>query len=121
MGYTLTAYAVVCLAFFFSFSIYASLQSFTRLKHVPGPLVYALTRYRLAYDAWKARSIHKIRALHQKHGAVVRVGPNQVSFNSLSALRTIYGAGSGFERTSFYRMFDGKKTALSINCPQSVS
>ena len=29
-----------------------------------------------------------------------------VSFNSLSALRTIYGAGSSFERTDFYRMFD---------------
>ena len=29
-----------------------------------------------------------------------------MSFNSLSALRQIYGAGSGFERTSFYEMFD---------------
>ena len=37
---------------------------------------------------------------------MVRVGPDQVSFNSLSALRTIFGVGSLFERTSFYSMFD---------------
>ena len=37
---------------------------------------------------------------------MVRVGPDQISFNSLSALKTIYGAGSPFERSSFYRMFD---------------
>ncbi|RMZ89101.1 hypothetical protein DV736_g3674, partial [Chaetothyriales sp. CBS 134916] len=53
-----------------------------------------------------ARSIHTIYQLHQKHGSVVRVTPDQVSFNSLTALRTIYGAGSPFERTSFYSMFD---------------
>jgi len=36
----------------------------------------------------------------------VRIGPNEVHFNNLAALKTIYGAGSGFERHSFYRMFD---------------
>jgi len=77
-----------------------------RLRKVPGPKLYAVTRLRLAMDAWNARSIHSIHKLHLKHGPVVRVGPNEVSFNSLSALRTIYGAGSGWERTSFYRMFD---------------
>lgn len=81
-------------------------QSYKRLQHVPGPISYAVTRFRLAYDAWHARSIHEIRHLYQKYGPIVRVGPNQVSFNSLSALRTIYGAGSGFRRTSFYKMFD---------------
>ena len=80
--------------------------SFVRLKHLPGPSSYGFTSKRLAVDAWKARSIHTIRELHQTYGPVVRIGPNEVSFNSLSALRTIYGAGSGFERTSFYSMFD---------------
>lgn len=27
-------------------------------------------------------------------------------FNSLASLEKMYGAGSGFERTSFYRMLD---------------
>lgn len=73
---------------------------------MPGPLLFAATRYSLALAAWKARAIQTIHALHVQYGPVVRTGPNEVSFNSLSALRQIYGAGSGFERTSFYNMFD---------------
>lgn len=76
------------------------------LNKIPGPWLYKVTRYRLALDAWRARSVHAILELHKSHGPVVRIGPNEVSFNSLTALRSIYGAGSGFERTSFYRMFD---------------
>ena len=95
---------VLCLAF-----IFAVLRERLRnrqLWKVPGPRAYAVSRIPLAYDAWKAQSIHKIHHLHQRYGPVVRVGPSQVSFNSLSALRTIFGAGSPFERTSFYSMFD---------------
>src|SRR5438876_209683 len=76
------------------------------LRNIPGPTSFAITRYRLALEAWKARSIRTIHELHHRYGPVVRVGPAQVSFNSLSALRQIYGAGSGFERTAFYKMFD---------------
>lgn len=92
------------------FMLWQVVNSFARLRHIPGPVPYASTRFRLAYDAWNARAIHTIRALHQNYGPVVRVEPNQVSFNSLSALRTIYGAGSNFERTSFYKMFDAYGT-----------
>lgn len=99
-------YALLCLLLLCIGIVTRGYQSFSRLQHVPGPVIYALTRFRLAYDAWHAHSIHSIRALHQEYGSVVRVSPTQVSFNSLPALRTIYGAGSGFERTSFYKMFD---------------
>ena len=90
--------------------VWQSTRSFVRLQHIPGPSIYAITRFRLAYDAWNARSVHTIRELHQRYGTAVRVEPNQVSFNSLTALRTIYGAGSNFERTSFYKMFDAYGT-----------
>jgi hypothetical protein len=78
----------------------------TASRKIPGPKLYAITRFRLAFDAWQARSIHTIHQLHLQYGPTVRVGPNEISFNSPSALRTIYGAGSPFERTKFYRMFD---------------
>ncbi|KAF4633361.1 hypothetical protein G7Y89_g4756 [Cudoniella acicularis] len=77
-----------------------------RFSGIPGPKLYALTKWRLAFEDWKGTRTRTIHQLHQKYGPVVRVGPNELSFNSLSALKTIYGAGSGFERTSFYRMFD---------------
>jgi cytochrome P450 len=76
------------------------------LRSIPGPASFAITRYRLALEAWKARSMQTVHKLHLQYGPVVRIGPNEVSFNSLSALRQIYGAGSGFERTVFYKMFD---------------
>jgi hypothetical protein len=78
----------------------------TALRKVPGPKLYAITRFRLAFDAWQASSVHTIHKLHLRYGPAVRVGPNEISFNSLTALKTIYGAGSSFERTGFYRMFD---------------
>jgi hypothetical protein len=79
---------------------------FSPLASLPGPKLYALSKWRLAYEDLKGTRTREIWRLHQRYGPVVRLGPNEVSFNSLSALRTIYGAGSGFERTRFYDMFD---------------
>jgi hypothetical protein len=75
------------------------------LRCMPGPKLYALTKWRLARDDWGQRT-RTINGLHKQYGPVVRIGPNEVHFNSVSALRTIYGAGSGFERTKFYAMFN---------------
>jgi hypothetical protein len=97
-------YAVIA-AFFIVVPTFVFLY-ILRNEGVPGPRVYILTKWRLAYDDWKGIRTKTIYQLHQKYGPVVRIGPNELSFNSLSALKTIYGAGSGFERTSFYRMFD---------------
>ncbi|KAJ5650428.1 benzoate 4-monooxygenase cytochrome P450 [Penicillium longicatenatum] len=88
----------------------------TPLRKVPGPMSFAITKWRLAYEDYKGVRTRFIHALHQNYGTAVRVGPNEVSFSSLSALRTIYGAGSGFERTDFYRMFDvyGRQNLFSF-------
>ncbi|KAJ5578053.1 uncharacterized protein N7459_007017 [Penicillium hispanicum] len=85
--------------------IYQKLLS-TPLRKVPGPVSFAVTKWRLAFADYRGTRTRTIHSLHQKYGDVVRVGPNEISFSSLSALRKIYGAGSGFERTEFYRMFD---------------
>lgn len=90
----------------FLFVSYFAVRNFLRLKGVPGPKTYALTKWRLAYDDWTGTRTRTIHQLHQRYGPVVRIGPKELSFSSLTALKTIYGAGSGFERTSFYRMFD---------------
>jgi hypothetical protein len=86
-------------------------------SRIPGPKLFALTKWRLAYEEWLGTRTTKITELHQKYGPVVRIGPNEISFNSLSALKMIYGAGSGFERTEFYDMFDvyGKKNLFTFH------
>ncbi|KAL2062017.1 hypothetical protein VTL71DRAFT_6283 [Oculimacula yallundae] len=77
-----------------------------QVRCIPGPKSYAITKWRLAYDDWQGTRTQTIHRLHQQYGPVVKIGPNELSFNSVTALKTIYGAGSGFERASFYRMFD---------------
>lgn len=86
------------------------------LGRIPGPPLYAISKWRLALDDWRGTRTREIDKLHRRYGPIVRVGPNEVAFNSLSALKTIYGAGSGSERTSFYDMFDayGKKNLFTF-------
>lgn len=90
------------------------------LKHIPGPKLFAVTKWRLAYEDWKGTRTRTIYHLHQKYGPAVRIGPNEVSFNSLAALRTIYGPGSKFGRTTFYRMFDvyGEQNLFTFHSPK---
>ncbi|KAK3897532.1 cytochrome P450 [Staphylotrichum tortipilum] len=69
-----------------------------------------LSRPRLAAisNIWQARHVRDGRArelgkvLHQTYGPVVRVGPNEVWFNSEEAFREIYRAGTGYEKSDFY-------------------
>ncbi|CEJ91335.1 hypothetical protein VHEMI07054 [[Torrubiella] hemipterigena] len=47
-----------------------------------------------------------IHELHKEFGPVVRLGPNEVSFTSVEALREIYqSGGSGYDKTEFYDLF----------------
>jgi cytochrome P450 len=89
---------------------------FDTLSAIPEPKIYALTKWRLAWEDWTGQRTRAIHALHLKYRPILRIGPSELHFNSLSALRTIYGAGSGFERTCFYRMFDvyGRKNLFTF-------
>lgn len=86
-------------------------------SRIPGPKLYALTKWRLAVDDYLGSRTRAIHALHLKYGPIIRIGPDEVHCNNLNALRTIYGAGSGFERTWFYRMFDvyGKQNLFTFH------
>lgn len=87
------------------------------LRPIPGPKLFALTKWRLAYEDYRGTRTTFMQVLHEKYGDAVRVGPNEVAFNSLSALRAIYGAGTVFQRSSFYRMFVayGRQNMFSVS------
>ena len=87
------------------------------LSRIPGSKLYAVTKWRLAWEDWTGQRTRTINDLHEKYGTAVRTGPNEVHFNSLSALRTIYGPGSGFGRTAFYQMFSvyGKQNLFTFH------
>jgi cytochrome P450 len=48
-------------------------------------------------------------ALHKKYGPLIRTGPNEVSVADLSAIRTIYGAGTKFRKSSWYSVWQGHR------------
>src|ERR1700761_1764351 len=116
MTLQLPAAGVALLLCFLIFKYILEPLYFSPLSRIPGSKLYALTKWRLALDEWHGKRTSRIHALHLKYGPVVRIGPNEIHFNSPTALRTIYGAGSGFERTDFYRMFDayGKQNVFTF-------
>ena len=69
---------------------------FHPLSRYPGPLLAKFTNY-WRYRDVRGRKSHLTRvALHEKHGPVVRVGPNTLSISDPTYIPKIYGPGQGF-------------------------
>ncbi|KAK0766295.1 hypothetical protein N5P37_000016 [Trichoderma harzianum] len=81
------------------------------LSRSPGPRLAAVSNIWHAYHARNGRMFELGRTLHQKYGEVVRVGPNELWFNSPEAFDKIYSSTKGFEKTDFY-------LATSLNTPK---
>ncbi|KAL1864704.1 hypothetical protein Daus18300_007506 [Diaporthe australafricana] len=68
---------------------------FHRLSHIPGPKLWAafpiLVRIKRLHGAFD----RDMRRLHQKHGSMVRYGPEAVSFTNSLAHKTVYGHEHG--------------------------
>lgn len=68
------------------------------LNRYPGPVLASLTDWWRFFDVLGRRpDITHIR-LHRKHGNIVRLGPNTLSFADPQALKTIYGLNKGFRK-----------------------
>jgi hypothetical protein len=64
------------------------------LRHIPGPWYAALSPvWPVAVECTGQRPFF-VHALHKRYGAVVRIGPNEVSFASADATRDIYAGVS---------------------------
>ncbi|KAL2274469.1 hypothetical protein FJTKL_03218 [Diaporthe vaccinii] len=72
------------------------------LCRIPGPLLAAVTNCWLAYQVRNGRMLQLGKTLHTKYGPAVRVGPNEVWFNTKDAFRLIYSPTNGYEKSSFY-------------------
>lgn len=60
------------------------------LSRIPGPRLAAVTNCWLAYHVRNGRMLQLGKTLHTKYGPAVRVGPNEVWFNTKDAFRLIY-------------------------------
>lgn len=63
---------------------------FHPLSRVPGPKTAAWSNVWLAWHARNGRVRELGKTLHRRYGPVVRVGPNEVWFDSKDAFKTIY-------------------------------
>lgn len=72
------------------------------MKSVPGPLLGRLTGFYITFLEFAGHRATTVAALHRKHGRVVRLAPDQLSFASPEALKDIYGANSKFTKGPIY-------------------
>ena len=87
------------------------------LRKIPGPWYYAISSWQLYYNDLIGDTSRNIHKLHASYGSVIRIGPDHVIFNSLTALKTIYGVGSRSNRTAFYKIFEpyGRPTMFTMS------
>jgi cytochrome P450 len=65
-----------------------------------------------AWHAWKGDRYLELYNAHQKYGPIVRVAPNMLSFNSATALKSIYGHSPNsrnIQKGKFYTAYPAVK------------
>ncbi|KAK6355034.1 hypothetical protein TWF696_004160 [Orbilia brochopaga] len=96
------------------------------LSVVPGPRLAAVTGLWILYRDYKGQRTKVITELHSVYGTAIRIGPNEVSFTSTTAVKDIYtGAGreGGFPKGYLYAMFThyGRYNMFSSLAPEEHS
>lgn len=66
------------------------------LNKYPGPFLASLTDWWRFVDVYGQRPEVTLQALHAKHGDIVRIGPNTLSFADPAVLKSIYGLNKGY-------------------------
>lgn len=67
---------------------------FHPLRHHPGPKSWAASRIPWCWHQYHGRLNHRLVELHDQFGPTVRVAPNEISYTSETAWKTIYGQRS---------------------------
>ncbi|KAI0204034.1 putative benzoate 4-monooxygenase cytochrome P450 [Astrocystis sublimbata] len=73
-----------------------------RLRHIPGPFLASFTNFQRFYWVTTKQAHVKLQDAHEKHGEVVRIGPNMVSISNPEAIPTVYTTKPGFPKSEFY-------------------
>lgn len=65
------------------------------LRRFPGPLACKASTLPIIHEFLRGNGIFWITDLHKRYGPVVRISPNELSFNSVEAFKDIYGFQKG--------------------------
>jgi hypothetical protein len=91
---TLTLFTASCVA-------YILIQRYcSSLRSIPGPFLAAFTDLWRFLKVYEGRFERALQAEHDKHGDLVRAGPNCVSIGDPREIRQIYGISRLFQKVS---------------------
>ena len=82
----------------------------------PGPIWGKASVLYQVYQQLTGRMPHTLQNLHQKYGPIVRVAPNELSFDKSSAWKEIYGTLT----TATRRWFNGRLLIISQDSAHKV-
>ena len=85
------------------------------MRSIPGPFLARLTGLWVVLLDLSGNRATCIHNLHQKHGRVVRVAPNQICFASPEALKDIYAANSRLAKAPIYQTLGFRSTFTTID------
>ncbi|KAF2430043.1 benzoate 4-monooxygenase cytochrome-like protein P450 [Tothia fuscella] len=85
------------------------------LAKYPGPFLAKITDVYMAYHAWKGDRHLEFWRGHEKYGSFVRLGPNLLSVNTNTALKTIYGFKANVRKSDFYTAFPANKNTFNVH------
>ncbi|KAI5865331.1 putative cytochrome P450 [Durotheca rogersii] len=111
----LSAAAFVYLVFTFVYNLY-----FHPLARFPGPLLWRATRLMYVIRMNQGELAFDVLGLHEKYGSIVRIAPNELSFQEPQAWKDIYGHRTGSahgaeEMDKYHTFYRTKGEVLSIS------
>lgn len=75
---------------------------FHPLSSIPGPFLASISRAWIVFKTVTGDMEHTQRALHKKHGYLVRIANNEVACSDPEAIKIIYGTKNAFTKTDYY-------------------
>ncbi|KAJ0417771.1 cytochrome P450 [Aspergillus carlsbadensis] len=87
------------------------------LRAIPGPFLAKISGWWLFTLEFTPTPHQELFKLHQKYGPIMRISPNEVSFNDIEASDTIYAQASKFDKSRyFYGAFENPGPHLFSIC-----
>ncbi|KAI1162580.1 cytochrome P450 [Nemania serpens] len=72
------------------------------LNKIPGPFLASITSLWKWHIVYQEKMPFKNTELHEKHGPLVRIGPNHISASSAESIQVVHRARSGFTKSGIY-------------------
>jgi hypothetical protein len=89
--------------------------TFHPLARYPGPPLARITDIYLTYYAYRGSRHLAYHRAHEQYGPIVRIGPNSLSINTATALKSIYGFRSNVRKADFYTAFPASKATVNVH------